>query len=470
MKLYNSLTKTIEEFNVQENEITIYTCGPTVYERAHIGNLASFIYADTLKRVLKLAFPNKSIKHVMNTTDIDDKTIAASREKYPELDPDEALHKLTREYEELFKNDLTEIGVDIEEITFVRATENIEAMQNLIKQLLRDGFAYIGDDGIYFSIEKYKQAGKKYGQLVEITAQSTGKARVKNDEYDKDNVHDFALWKAQKENEPAWSFDVNGENIKGRPGWHIECSAMSIKELGQPFDIHTGGVDLKFPHHENEIAQSTANDGDLLAHLFFHSEHMLVDGKKMSKSLNNFYTLEDIGSWGINPLAFRLFVLEGHYRRQRSFSRQNLMASANRLSSWRQAASSWKLVPNPEEWAQSHQIESGKDEIIYAMKEDLNTPAALERIDSEFTQIWASNIRSEALEKWQQLVIIIENLFGLDIKNQIELNEEQEELVNQREEARKNQDWQKADELRDRLLGQGIEINDTPNGPVWSRK
>jgi cysteinyl-tRNA synthetase len=454
MKLYNSLTKTIEEFNVQENEITIYTCGPTVYERAHIGNLASFVYADTLKRVLKLAFPDKSIKHVMNTTDIDDKTIAASREKYPELDPDEALQKLTREYEELFKNDLTEIGINIKEITFVRATENIEAMQSLIKQLLKDGFAYIGDDGIYFSIEKYKQAGKKYGQLVEITAQSTGKARVKNDEYDKDNIHDFALWKAQKENEPAWSFDINSQNIKGRPGWHIECSAMSIKELGQPFDIHTGGVDLKFPHHENEIAQSTANNGDLLAHLFFHSEHILVDGQKMSKSLNNFYTLQDIKNKGFDPQAFRLLVLQSHYRNQAHFSWENLSAAQNRLNNlyaWADLIHQHGVIKQT--------ISASMQDYQTVVEDDLRLFDALMLIELN-TGITP---QSDLLEKAEQLL-------GLKLTNRKDIAENQKTLIGEREKAREIEDWQKADELRAKLLEQGIEINDTPNGPVWSRK
>jgi cysteinyl-tRNA synthetase len=454
MKLYNSLTKTIEEFNVQENEITIYTCGPTVYERAHIGNLASFVYADTLKRVLKLAFPDKSIKHVMNTTDIDDKTIAASREKYPELDPDEALQKLTREYEELFKNDLTEIGINIKEITFVRATENIEAMQSLIKQLLKDGFAYIGDDGIYFSIEKYKQAGKKYGQLVEITAQSTGKARVKNDEYDKDNIHDFALWKAQKENEPAWSFDINSQNIKGRPGWHIECSAMSIKELGQPFDIHTGGVDLKFPHHENEIAQSTANNADLLAHLFFHSEHILVDGQKMSKSLNNFYTLQDIKNKGFDPQAFRLLVLQSHYRNQAHFSWENLSAAQNRLNNlyaWADLIHQHGVIKQT--------ISASMQDYQTVVEDDLRLFDALMLIELN-TGIAP---QSDLLEKAEQLL-------GLKLTNRKDIAENQKTLIGEREKAREIEDWQKADELRAKLLEQGIEINDTPNGPVWSRK
>jgi cysteinyl-tRNA synthetase len=469
MKLYNSLTKQIQDFEPAHQQISIYTCGPTVYERAHIGNLASFIYVDTLKRTLKLAFPDHSIKHVMNITDVDDKTIAASREKYPELDTLEALQKLTREYEGLFKQDLSELGISAEEITFVRATENIEPMQKLIKELLDAGFAYAAEDGIYFSIENYKHADKKYGQLVEITAQSTGQARVKNDEYDKDNIHDFVLWKAQKEDEPAWDFEINGQNIKGRPGWHVECSAMSVKELGQPFDIHTGGVDLKFPHHENEIAQSTANDGDLLARLFFHSEHLLVDNKKMSKSLNNFYTLEDIKNKGFDPLAFRLLVLQSHYQNQAHFSWDNLEAAQNRLRDLQQVADlQWQLVPEGSD-IYPHAIMSHKSGFNKYLEENLNTPAALTVISGLERAITASGISEASLQPFKALLLWFDDSFGLALSNRPDVQADQKILITEREQARKNQDWQKADELRTELEEQGIELNDTPHGPRWSR-
>ena len=283
LRLFNSLGKKIEVFKaLKDKTVRIYTCGPTVYERAHIGNLASFIYADTLHRVLSSA--GYKVEHVMNITDVDDKTIAASRQEFPDDDPKEALKKLTGKYEKLFMKDLEAVGINTREIKFVRATDNVELMQKLIQKLLDAGIAYIADDGIYFSISKYQAAGKTYGQLVEVTADSTEESRINNDDYDKDNAHDFALWKKAKPDEPAWDFTVDGKDMAGRPGWHIECSAMSAHELGQPFDIHTGGVDLKFPHHENEIAQSTAADGDILASFFIHSEHLLVDDQKMSKS------------------------------------------------------------------------------------------------------------------------------------------------------------------------------------------
>ena len=332
MKLYNTLTRETEEVKpLKGDEIRIYSCGPTVYDHIHIGNLASFIHADALRETLKAE--GYKVRHVMNITDVDDKTIKRSREEYPDLEPKEALKKLTSKYEELFKKDMEEVGNDLSAIEFVRATDYIPRMQELIRKLHKGGFAYIADDGVYFSIEAYKKSGKTYGQLLEINSENTSKNRIANDEYDKESAHDFALWKKVRPHEPSWDFELGGKDLAGRPGWHIECSVMSTDVLGQPFDIHTGGVDLIFPHHENEIAQSTAGkDEYLLAKLFFHNEHLLVDGKKMSKSLNNFYTLEDITKKGIDPLAFRLLVLQSTPRNQANFSWKILQAAQNRFN------------------------------------------------------------------------------------------------------------------------------------------
>ena len=226
MKLHNTLSKKTETFQPQNpGQVTIYSCGPTVYDHVHIGNLSSFIAADTLRRGLQLSGNN--VKHVMNITDIDDKTVARSRERYADLNPEEALRKLTQKYEKVFMNDMKAIGNDISSLSFVKATGSIEEMKELIRVLLKQKFAYIADDGIYFSISAYTASGKKYGQLTDITASSTAQERIDNDEYDKESAHDFALWKKQKTGEPAWDFEIDGQNIKGRPGWHIECSAMS---------------------------------------------------------------------------------------------------------------------------------------------------------------------------------------------------------------------------------------------------
>ena len=272
MRLYNTRTHSIENFApLQDNTVRMYSCGPTVYNHAHIGNLSSYIYADTLRRTLKAI--GYQVKHVMNFTDVDDKTIRDSHMKYPDDEPMVALTKFTVHYERVFLDEMAQVGNSVDDVTFVKATDNIADIQQLIRKLLEQGDAYVADDGIYFSISEYRKT-HQYGQLSHIDFNATDRQRINNDEYDKDHAHDFALWKAQKEGEPAWDFTLpDGSNMPGRPGWHIECSVMSVKNLGQPFDIHTGGVDLIFPHHENEIAQSTAgNQPAEYANFFVHNE------------------------------------------------------------------------------------------------------------------------------------------------------------------------------------------------------
>ena len=259
LKLHNTLSKKVESFQPLNPELaTIYSCGPTVYDHAHIGNLSAFITADTLRRVI--VANGHTAKHVMNFTDVDDKTIRRSRETYPTHDAMTALRMLTREYGELFLEDMRTIGNDTDALEFIKAADDatIDGMRQMIAKLHKNGYAYVADDGVYFSIDAYRKSGKTYGQLVEITDSSTSEQRIQNDEYDKDSAHDFALWKTKKPGEPAWEFTLDGVDLTGRPGWHIECSVMSEQGLARRFDIHTGGIDLAFPQHENEIAQSTA--------------------------------------------------------------------------------------------------------------------------------------------------------------------------------------------------------------------
>lgn len=467
MKLYNTLTKKTEDVKPLEgNTIRMYSCGPTVYDHAHIGNLSAFIAADTLKRALKSA--GFTVRHVMNFTDVDDKTIKRSQEKYPNLDPKEALHKLTREYEEIFKTDMAAIGNSINDIEFVRATDMIPAMQVLISTLYDEGFAYITDDGVYFSIDAYQQSGKKYGQLLKIDSSNTSKERISNDEYDKDSAHDFALWKTAKPGEPVWEFTLGNQHIHGRPGWHIECSAMSASSLGQPFDIHTGGVDLIFPHHENEIAQSTAGrDDPMYAKLFSHSEHLLVDDKKMSKSLNNFYTLGDITNRGFDPLAFRLMILQSHYRSQSNFTWENLQAAQNRLNSLHDFADlRFQLTDS------ASAIDYGGLDILWSeatrsLYEDINTPQALKYMSDLEEKINTSGFKKE--EGFMQYLNDTDALFGLRLTTSSDITEDQRQLITQREQARKSKDFAKSDELRNKLKKQGIEVKDTDRGTVWSR-
>lgn len=457
MKLHNTLTRQIEEFTPLDNKnVRMYSCGPTVYDHIHIGNLSAFIAADTLRRVMKTS--GYSVQHVMNFTDVDDKTIRRSSERYPDDAPEVALEKLTEEYKHIFLDDMRAIGNDVDAMKFVSAVDSIEGMRALITDLYNDGFAYIADDGVYFSIDKYRTSGKTYGQLLELTTGNTSEARIDNDEYDKESVHDFALWKTRKIGEPAWPFELAGNDLLGRPGWHIECSVMSVQSLGQPFDIHTGGVDLIFPHHENEIAQSTAGKGDTYATYFVHNEHLLVDGKKMSKSLGNFYTLQDIRERGYDPLAFRLMILQSHYRNQSNFTWENLEAAENRLDNWRGM------------FDRRWQLDVLRDDqpditvaILEALNDDLATPQAIAIIDAYFDAVDTAGAMPA-----RDTLLTIRDALGLDLLGD-DITDEQKQLLAKRQTARDSKDWAAADKLREELRLQGIGVRDTPDGQVWYR-
>ena len=467
VKLHNTLTKSVDDVAPLDGKaMRMYSCGPTVYDHSHIGNLSSFIFADTLRRVL--AATGSEVHHVMNLTDVDDKTIRRAHEDYVDMEPMEALKKLTEEYGRIFLADMQAIGNDIAAITFTKATDHIKEMQKLISQLHKDGFAYVADDGVYFSISAYKKSGKKYGQLTEITASSTSEARIHNDEYDKESVHDFALWKSQKPGEPAWDFELDGRDLKGRPGWHLECSAMSAKALGQPFDIHTGGVDLVFPHHENEIAQSTAGkENGIYAKLFAHNEHLLIDGQKMSKSLNNFYTIKDIREKGFDPLAFRLLVLQAHYRSQASFSWENLAAAQNRLQDLRAlAALRWQ----PRKIAHDTGTEALRDipaEMTQILSNDLDTPQALAYLSRVTTQLLTVHIEEDMVDHFEAMLQGLDELLGLNLLGVGDISREQKHQIAEREKARASKDWRKSDEIRDVLASQGVGLNDFPHGVIW---
>jgi cysteinyl-tRNA synthetase len=463
MKIHNTLTRQTEEFSPLNNDsVRFYSCGPTVYDHVHIGNLSAYIMVDTLRRVL--AASGYKVQTVMNFTDVDDKTIRRSQELYPELAPEEALQKLTRNYEQVFLDDTQKVGIDTNALTFVRATESIEGMRALITDLYEDGFAYVTDDGVYFSIDKYRASGKIYGQLSKLNAQNTSAARIDNDEYDKESVHDFALWKVRKAGEPSWPFELDGRDLAGRPGWHIECSVMSVNNLGQPFDIHTGGVDHIFPHHENEIAQSTAGKGDLYAKYFVHNEHLLVDGKKMSKSLNNFYTIRDIQEKGYDPLAFRLMVLQSHYRNQSNFTWENLGAAQNRLRKYQAFADlRWQVrkeIPDIN-------IEYATNQMMEHIQSDLNIPPALAQINRDIDK---ADVIFEVNKKgFVRYLELIDSVLGLELLHSDDITEAQKAFIAQRQEAREAKDWAKSDELRNELHEQGIVVRDTDYGPVWSR-
>lgn len=480
MKLYNSLLGQQDIENpklalpftpLDGNRVRIYSCGPTVYDHAHIGNLSAYIFADTLRRALQTS--GYEVKHVMNYTDVDDKTIRRSAETFPNIDPRQALHQLTDKYIQLFLDDMELIGNDVRAMNFVRATDTIAEMQQLIGELLKANFAYLAEDGIYFSIEAYKNGGYTYGQLSQIDANTTSEARISNDEYDKDELHDFALWKKQKGDEPAWDFVVEGVDMHGRPGWHIECSAMSREALGQPFDIHTGGVDLKFPHHENEIAQSTAlsNSDKRMAQFFCHNEHILINGRKMSKSANNFYTLKDIIDKGYDPLAFRLLILQAHYRNQVNFTWESL-DSAKATLHYLRSNFSWIYQARRPGESPSQQLAelfgSYKTQILEAMQDDLNTPKAimlLNKVRDEFA--FTQGFSMLDIPVVEDFAKFIHDILGLNILDDSAKSTDYDITIAARDQARNKQDWAEADRLRDTLLQQGVEIRDTADQPYW---
>jgi len=309
LKFYNTLSRQKEDFSpIDKKEVRMYSCGPTVYNYPHIGNYRAYIFADLLKRVL--LYEGYKVKHIMNLTDIDDKTIRESQKEK------KTLKEFTEFYTKEFFKDIKTLNI-LDPTKFTKATDYINQMVELIQKLLAKGLAYKSNDGsIYFEIKKFKGYGK-LSQLVMENQKENASGRIKTDEYEKDSAQDFALWKAwdEKDGNVFWETSLG----KGRPGWHIECSAMSISNLGEQIDIHTGGVDNIFPHHENEIAQSEGATGQQFVRYWMHNEWVLVDQKKMAKSSNNFYTLRDITVKGISPLAYRFWLLMAHYRTRVNF-------------------------------------------------------------------------------------------------------------------------------------------------------
>lgn len=468
MKLLNTRTKRIDDLKPLDdsNIVRIYSCGPTVYNHAHIGNLSAYIFADMLRRTVQLA--GYDTKHVMNFTDVDDKTIRDSAMNYPDLDPMQALTKLTRHYEHIFLDEMQEIGNDTKSLTFVRATESIDGMKTLIADLARQGIAYVADDGVYFSINKYRE-NRNYGQLSHIELADDTRPRINNDEYDKDSAQDFALWKTQKSGEPAWPFQIGDVDLTGRPGWHIECSVMSVGELGQPFDIHTGGIDLIFPHHENEIAQSTAGDQpELYANFFVHNEHLLVDGVKMAKSKQNFYTLIDIKEHGFDPLDFRMLILQSHYGSASSFSWDNLTAAQNRRRNWRNKAElRWQIVDSNDD-GQVEIVNNLLDQAKIALLDNLDTPNALRYIDEAFDQLSYDNLSHFALDN---LIRFIDDNLGLQIKDTTpDISDEQKSQIDDRFAAKSERNFELSDQIRDALSSQNIQLNDLGDRTIWNRQ
>jgi len=462
LRFFNTLTRTKEEFyTIHPGEVRMYTCGPTVYDFAHIGNFRAYVFGDILRRYLE--YKGYKVKYVMNLTDVDDKTIAGS------LKEGIALAEYTKRYKEAFFEDVKSLNVQPAHI-YPEATAHIEDMVALVKDLLQKGHAYVNENSTYYRITSFLQYGKL--SHMDMSGLKAG-ARVVKDEYEKEQVSDFALWKGweKRDGDIFWETDVG----KGRPGWHIECSAMSMKYLGKHFDIHTGGVDLIFPHHENEIAQSEASTGEKFVNFWLHNEFLMVEGRKMAKSLGNYYTLRDLLNKGYNPIAIRYLLMSTHYRQQLNFTFDGLESAKNALQRLYDFVDNLKLVKGEINNPETEQLlKKVKTDFEEALDDDLNTSEALGVV---FTLIKDVNrlieekkiSRSDA-DNVFEMINKFDSVLGLLQREELILDEDVKVLIEKRIKARKEKDFKLADQIRKDLEEKGIVLEDTPEGTKWKRK
>ncbi len=470
LRLYNTLGRQLEAFEpVDPDNVRLYTCGPTVYNAPHIGNLRTFVFEDLLRRTLKyLGF---GVTQVMNLTDVEDKIIARAIERGVGID------EVTREPIEQFFADLDRLGVErVEE--YPRATEHVPEMIAMVETLLEKGFAYESDGSVFFRIASDDDYGKLSG--IDLSQVRRGD-RVAADEYGKDDARDFVLWKGTKEGEPSWPSPWGD----GRPGWHIECSAMSQKYLGASFDIHCGGVDNMFPHHENEIAQSESANGERFVRYWLHSEHLLVDGEKMAKSQGNQYLLDDLVERGLSLRSVRYLFLSVHYRHQLNFTFDSLAGADRALQRYDEMVSRLERV-TPREDAEplEEALRGFEAEFRRALADDLNTSGALGALFAlvrELNRAIDQGIRAEDVEAARAALARADGVLGVLDAAAWEgrsgapaqadglSDGEVEELLEQRRAARGARDFAEADRIRDLLTEQGIQIEDGPEGTHWRR-
>ena len=464
MRFYNTLTRKKEEFKpLEKGVVRIYTCGPTVYDYAHIGNFRTYVFQDLLRRWLE--YRGYKVIQVMNITDVDDKTIRGARREGI------SLKEYTERYIKAFFEDIKTLNIEKAEY-YPKATEHIKEMVELIKKLLEKGYAYKAEDGsTYYDISKFKEYGKL--SKIKIEELKPG-ARVKADQYAKEEARDFALWKAwdEEDGDVYWETELG----KGRPGWHIECSAMALKYLGETIDIHSGGVDLIFPHHENEIAQSEAVTGKPFARFWLHSEHLMVEGRKMAKSLGNFYTLRDLLKMGYSPKAIRFLLLSTHYRQQLNFTFEALKAAEKTIERLQIFMERLKEANGTGCGKQIEKLmEKVKEEFETALDDDLDINTALASL-FEFIREVNKLIDENKLSKQEarmvrELMLKFDKVLGVigEEEKEEELPKEIMELIRKREEARKRKEWETADQIREKLREMGIIIEDTPTGTKWRR-
>lgn len=461
IRFFNTLSGTIEEFiPIKEGEVRLYTCGPTVYDYPHIGNYRAYIFEDLLKRFL--LFYGFKVIHVMNITDVDDKTIRGANSLGI------SLNEYTKKYIEAFFEDIKTLRL-LPADYYPRATEHIPDMVRMIKGLLEKGYAYIKDGSVYFSIAKFPA----YGRLAKINVDELkAGARVEADEYEKESVHDFALWKKAKEGEPFWETELGA----GRPGWHIECSAMSTRYLGPTFDIHCGGIDNIFPHHENEIAQSEAYYGQKFVNYWLHCHHLIVDGEKMSKSKGNFYTLRDLLTRNLDPIDIRYFLLSTHYRKMLNFTFEGLeqsKASRQRILDFVYELEHRKFSPGSDQEVEPL-VQKAVADFKNSLADDLNISAALAAL---FELIREINLRlAKDSLKQDDARKVLEAVYQMDRVLAILPEKEEETLppeilrkIELRQKARKEKNFALADAIRQELRQLGIILEDTKEGVRWKR-
>lgn len=456
---FNTLTRKKERFvPIKEGKVGMYTCGPTVYDYGHIGNFRAFLFDDLLRRWLE--YNGYKVTQVMNITNVDDKTIKAARKLGVPL------KDITRKYIDAFFEHLRMLNVEKAE-HYPRATDHIPEMVALIRVLMDKGYGYRSEDGsIYFNVSKFRD----YGKLSKIrVGELKAGARVRVDEYAKEEASDFVLWKAwdKDDGDVYWDTEIG----RGRPGWHIECSAMSMKYMGQTFDIHCGGVDNMFPHHENEIAQSEAATGKKFVDYWMHNEHLLVEGRKMSKRWGNYYTVQDLISEECDARAIRYVLIATHYRQQVNFTFDGLNAAKNAVDRLRNFLDRLDTVQGTDAGTELERLmETVKERFEDAMGDDLNISIALAAIFDfvrEVNNLIDRNmVTAEEGKTVTALMMRFDRVLGVlgETHAAVKLPEEAQQLIRMREEARKKKEWKRADEIRQQLKEMGIIVEDTPQG------
>jgi len=466
LKLFNTLSRKLETFKpLHEGRVGIYSCGPTTYNYPHLGNYRAYVFVDVLKRYL--LYKGYKVKHVMNITDVDDKTIRNSQKEGV------SLKDFTRKYEAAFFEDLKALNI-LPANDYPKATDYIDEMVNLAKCLLKNGTAYKGTDGsTYYAISKFKD----YGKLahISISKLKTGASgRINSDEYSKETMQDFALWKTwtKDDGNVFWETDLGK---KGRPGWHLECSAMSMKLLGKSFDIHCGGIDLIFPHHQNELAQSEGCTKQKFVRYWLHNEWLLVDGKKMSKSLGNFYTLRDVLAKGYPAVAIRYLLLSTHYRQQLNFTFDGITAEKAAVDRLNELIRKLQSVDGGKKSVLlTKEIAATEKAFETAMDDDLNVSSALAAV-FDFVKAINSHIDNKAIDKKSAAETLdflknVDSVLGvMSFEKEEQLPEELAKLVEKREQLRKEKKWAESDKVRQLLKEKGIWLDDTPEGVKWKR-